>query len=199
MLNHSPILSLVESHKDRPSSTSTCSSWVMSLASIESQSIAMLMTQLYLRLDPTSSTLSSDPHLSFATHIHHLSLRDAKKLVHTFVSSRLDYCNALVFRIPGGSLRRLQHIQNSAAGILMRVRKYEHITPILQILHWLPIHLCIEYNLCVLTHQCIHGNAPLYLKEFLTPQSITKHLHLTNTHRLCPPGLNSILWGIEVS
>ncbi|KAK2897110.1 hypothetical protein Q8A73_013490 [Channa argus] len=146
-----------------------------------------------------------DPHLSFETHVQHLckiaffhlrniakirpslSLCDAERLVHAFVSSRLDYCNALLIGIPGRSLQKLQYVQNSAARILIRVRKHQHITPVLRTLHWLPIHLRIDYKVCLLTHQCIHGNAPQYLKELLTLQSTTRQLRCTNTYRLYPP------------
>ncbi|KAG1932341.1 kinesin-like protein KIF13A [Pimephales promelas] len=128
---------------------------------------------------PLSSTVTNlgvrfDPHLTFDNHIKHLckssffhlrniaklrptlTLSDATKLVHAFVSSRLDYGNALLYGISNKSLQKLQYIQNSAARILMRVRKYEHITPILQALHWLPISARIQYKINLLTHQCIH-------------------------------------------
>ncbi|CAL9705986.1 unnamed protein product [Knipowitschia caucasica] len=146
-----------------------------------------------------------DSHLTFHPHIQHisktayfhlrniaklrpsLSLCDAEKLVHAFVSSRLDYCNALLVGIPGRSLQKLQHIQNSAARVLTRTRKFEHITPVLRKLHWLPIHLRIEYKICLLTHQCIHSNAPEYLQDLLTLQSTSRPLRSTNTHRLSQP------------
>ena len=68
----------------------------------------------------------------------------------------------------------------------MRVRKHEHITPILRSLHWLPISSRTEYKISLLTRQCIHGNAPSYLKELLTPQPSTRSLRSSNTHRLKP-------------
>jgi len=48
-----------------------------------------------------------------------LTLADAEKLVHAFVSSRLDYCNALLIGITEKSLKKLQYIQNSTARILI--------------------------------------------------------------------------------
>ena len=41
----------------------------------------------------------------------------------------LDYCNGLFIR--NKYTKKLQYIQNSAARVLMRVRIYEHVTPIL--------------------------------------------------------------------
>nr|XP_008278996.1 PREDICTED: uncharacterized protein LOC103356573 [Stegastes partitus] len=70
--------------------------------------------------------------------------RDAERLLHAFVSSRLDYCNALLIRIPGRSLQKLQYIQNCAARILTRRRKYDHFTPILWSRHWLTVRWRIE-------------------------------------------------------
>ena len=149
-----------------------------------------------------------DPHLNFEAHIKHLcktsffhlrnisklrptlTLADSERLVHAFVSSRLDYCNALLIRIPSKSLQRLQYIQNSAARILMRVRKYDHITPILRSLHWLPISFRTEYKVSLLTHQCIHGNAPPYLKELVSPQPSTRSLRSSNTNLLKTPKTN---------
>ncbi len=89
----------------------------------------------------------------------------------TPLSPQLDYCNALLIGIPSNSIQKLQHIQNSAARILIRGHKYEQITPILQSLHWLPISARIEYKVSLLTHQCIHGNTPLTLKNSLLHRS----------------------------
>ncbi len=73
-----------------------------------------------------------------------LSVSDAEKLVHAFMTSRLDYCNALLGGCPASSINKLQIVQNAAARVLTRSRKYDHITPILQSLHWLPIKFCIS-------------------------------------------------------
>jgi len=51
----------------------------------------------------------------------------------------LDYCNHLYFGLPKYKVKKLQQIQNIAARYVTGARKYDHITPILVQLHWLPV------------------------------------------------------------
>ncbi len=53
-----------------------------------------------------------------------LSVSDAEKLVHAFMTSRLDYCNALLGACPASSINKLQIVQNAAARVLTRSEKY---------------------------------------------------------------------------
>lgn len=153
----------------------------------------------------TNLGVKLDSHLSFDNHIRRLSkvsflhlkniakLRpslsqpDAEKLIHAFISSRLDYCNALLIGISGRSLQKLQHIQNCAARVLTRKRKYDHITPVLRSLHWLPIPYRIQYKLCLLTYHCLHETAPAYLSELLNPHTTSRCLRSASSHFLHQP------------
>ncbi len=47
------------------------------------------------------------------------------ELVHAFMTSRLDYCNALLGGCPASSINKLQIVQNAAARVLTRSRKYD--------------------------------------------------------------------------
>ena len=67
-------------------------------------------------------------------------------LVVSLVLSRLDYCNATLAGLPGNQLDRPQSVMNAAARLVCSARKYEHITPLLRHLHWLPER--IEFKLC---------------------------------------------------
>lgn len=55
--------------------------------------------------------------------------------------SLLDYCNSLYLGISGSSLAHLQLVQNTAARLLTGSRKFDHITPILSSIHWLPVKI----------------------------------------------------------
>ena len=60
-----------------------------------------------------------------------------EKLVNATITSRLDYCNSLMFGIPKELITQLQMRQNHAARVITQWRKYDHITPVLVDLHWL--------------------------------------------------------------
>jgi len=68
-----------------------------------------------------------------------------------FILSRLDYCNSLLYGIPDILFRRLQAVQNAAALLVTGIRKYDHITPVLHQLRWLPVRQRVEFKLAVLS------------------------------------------------
>ena len=74
-----------------------------------------------------------------------LSKTDAEKLIHAFVTSRLDYCNSFLSGCPNKSIKMLQLIQNAAARVLTGTWKRDHSSPVLASLHWLPVKFRIEF------------------------------------------------------
>ena len=58
--------------------------------------------------------------------------------IRTIVASRLDYANSLLHGVNLSSIQRLQRVQNRAAKLIFMARKYDHVTPLLKELHWLP-------------------------------------------------------------
>ena len=65
----------------------------------------------------------------------YLTQDSAQILIHAFISSKLDYCNSLLYGIPKYLVCRLQRVQNTAARIVTLTRKYDSITPIMFKLH----------------------------------------------------------------
>jgi hypothetical protein len=81
--------------------------------------------------------------------------------------SRLDYCNSLYFGVDKCLLRRLQLVQNAAARLLTGKRRYDHITPVLASLHWLPVVFRIQFKILLFTFKSLHGLAPKYMSELV--------------------------------
>uniref|UniRef100_A0A8C1SXW2 Reverse transcriptase domain-containing protein n=1 Tax=Cyprinus carpio TaxID=7962 RepID=A0A8C1SXW2_CYPCA len=55
-----------------------------------------------------------------------LSFSAAETLIQAFITSRIDYCNSILYCISSKTLNKLQYIQNSAAHLL----KYIHFLPL---------------------------------------------------------------------
>ena len=54
-----------------------------------------------------------------------MSTKTTEKLIHAFVTSKIDSCNALLFGIPEKDLSKLQTVQNCAARLLLNVQREE--------------------------------------------------------------------------
>ncbi len=76
-----------------------------------------------------------------------LSISNAEMLIHAFMTSRLDYCNALLGGCSAHLINTLQIAQNVAARVLTRTRKYDHISLVMSTLHWLPIKHRIDFKI----------------------------------------------------
>ena len=79
--------------------------------------------------------------------------------MHAFVTSRIDSCNALLFGLPNFLIQCLQYVLNS--------RKFDHITPLLIELRWLPVEQRIIFKILLFTFKVVNGLAPSYLSELL--------------------------------
>ena len=99
---------------------------------------------------------------------NYLSQDNAETLVHAFISSKLDFCNALLYGLPQSVIDRLQHVQNCAARLVTRTRSSEHITPVLRRLHWLPVRQRITYKILLLTYKALNGMAPKYIADLFS-------------------------------
>ena len=113
-----------------------------------------------------------------------LNKKSAERLVHALVTSRLDSNNGLLYGLPAKTLAPLQRVQNMAARMVCRQGKFDHVTPLLKNLHWLPIKARIEYKILCVVHKTVNGIGPQYLRDLLretkgrTRSSTSGHLHV---------------------
>ena len=114
---------------------------------------------------------------------------------HAFVTSKLDYCNSLLFGLPQNSLFRLKKVQNTAVRIIKRCRIQDNITPHLKSLHWLPVPLRIEFKISLLTFKAINGLAPTYLYDLLKFKKTSKSLRSETNQELDIPRTRTTSYG----
>ena len=128
--------------------------------------------------------LSFDDYISSVCRSTHFHLRNighhaTAQLIHALISTRLDYCNSVLYNLQKSSIMRLQKIQYQAARILTSTPRRDHITEVLIDLHWLKIKERIVYKILVLTFKAfIDRTAPLYLCELIEQQKTTTNTRL---------------------
>ena len=97
------------------------------------------------------------------------------QLVHAMVLSKLDFCNSVLYGISEKDLHRLQKIQNSAVRFIFTKSKRSHVSPLLKMVHFLPVRFRILYKINMLIYKCINNIAPAYLQDLV-------HLRVPNSH-----------------
>lgn len=100
-------------------------------------------------------------------------------IINSLVFSKLFYCSSVWSTTSEGNIRKLQSVQNFAARIISGLRKYDHVTPILKELHWIPVKKHLYYRDAVLAFKCMKGMAPKYLSsQFITRESVSRRTNI---------------------
>ena len=139
---------------------------------------AIFDSNMTMELQVSSMTRRAYFHLRRIQQIRN-SINDdtCAKLIHACVTSRLDQHNALLSGCTQRQLHRLQLVQNNAARLLKRLRRRDHVSHVLQDLHWLPINARIEHKITGFVHQALHSTrCPDYIKTMFVPYAPNRTL-----------------------
>ena len=124
----------------------------------------------------------------------YLTRSATEKLVHSLISSRLDFGNGLLYNLPNSQIAQLQKLQNAAARIVSLSNKRNHITPVMNSLHWLPVKERILFKILLLVNHIINGTAPDYNKSLIHQYQPTRTLRSSQSGLLQIP-LSKKSWG----
>ena len=91
----------------------------------------------------------------------------------------------MFFGLPQYLIKRLQGVQNAAARSILRTPRSEHISPLLQNLHWLPVNRRTLHKVAALCHTSLSGSDPQYLSDLTHVYNPARSLHSSSdTHIL---------------
>jgi len=96
----------------------------------------------------------------------------AKIMVHLFVINRIDYCNSVLYGKSAVHMRQLQNVLNSAARMVLKMSKFQHITAAVRDqLHWLPVKQRVKFKQALFVYKVLRQTAPPYLADICQPVS----------------------------
>jgi len=107
-----------------------------------------------------------------------------RSLVVSLVHSRLDYGNFVFVGLPVYLQRRLQAVLNAAARLVFGLRRYDHVTDALAILHWLRVPERVNFKLALMAYRVLNGMAPSYLNQLVPVSSLTGRRRLRSSFTL---------------
>ena len=132
---------------------------------------SMIDENLSMEHQITKTCSTAFYHIRNIRHIRkYLDVKSTETMVHAFITNKLDYCNSLLYGLPDCQIQKLQRVQNAAARIITRIKKYDHITPALKELHWLPVQQRIEFKILLLTYKALNNMALSYITSMFTMQ-----------------------------
>ena len=127
-------------------------------------------------------------HLRNINHIsRYLPTTTKERVINALITSRLDYCNSLLYNTSANNISRLQRMHNAAARLILCRPRTDRATPLLCKLHWLPVARRIQYKILLLSYKITHRHAPFYLRDLLPSYQPTRCLRSSSSNALVVP------------
>lgn len=116
-----------------------------------------------------------------------------KIVINSLVLSKISFCSMLLVGLPNKQIEKLQKVQNYAAKLITMSRKFDHVSPLLKRLDWIPISKFIKYRFCTLIFKCLNYTAPIYLSALVNLYIPNRNLRSSNLGLLFIPNIKTEL------
>ena len=87
------------------------------------------------------------------------------------VFNKLFYCSSVWSNTSQANLDKIQAVQNFAYRVVCGAKKFDHVTPLLKDLRWLPVRQQLYLRFATLVYKCMTGCTPGYLTSKLVKRS----------------------------
>ena len=104
------------------------------------------------------SLFSRAPKGSFSLELFHT-------IINSLVFRKLYYCSSVWSNTSASNIRKLQGVQNFAARIVSGTMKFDHVSPALKDLRWIPVKSHLYLRDAILAFKSMTGQVPNYLSS----------------------------------
>ena len=98
---------------------------------------------------------------------HNLSSDDLSTLTHSVISSKLDYCNVILFGLNSSLIEKLQKVQNAAARLINKIPRRKSVRNEIGKLHWLRVKERCVYKILLIVYKRLYCTCPSFLCNIL--------------------------------
>jgi hypothetical protein len=145
-------------------------------------------TQVLFETHVSNVVRACNYHSRALSHIRNMLTTDvAKAIACNIVSSRLDYCNSLLYGAPTASIETLQRAQNSFARVVLQIDSHSSAKPLPQSLHWLPVQESVHRKMALLAYKIQEIGQPPNLQSLLQQHTPARSLRRYDTPRINVP------------
>ena len=130
---------------------------------------------------------TSNFHIRALRHVRGLTFESAEMIALGLVTSRLDYCNSLLYGTSKANIGRLQRVQNDLARVVLQAAWNSSSKPLLKNLHWLPVQRRIILKIALVTFNVRTFKPPSYFHSLRDNYIPSRNLRSEGQHLLRIP------------
>ena len=112
------------------------------------------------------------------------------------LATTLTTATAFLVGLPAHLIAKLQRLQNAAARVVLGLKRWDHITPALQELHWLPVKFRVQFKILLIVFKALHNMAPAYIQDMITENKYERYsLRTCHQGKLVVPRFKRVTLG----